>query len=305
MPDLKDEVQANLKDPEGLDPEVDGEDEVGEEVVEVVDDGEDEEEAGEGGEPSESERQATESGWKPKGDWDGEPDDWVSAQEFNRRGELLRKIHNQNRQIKQLDGVVNTLAKQQKKIFDAGYDKAKKELKSRLREAAKDGDDATADVIEDRLEQLEAQKAQDIQALTPSAPVAAVVPEFSSWVERNQWFTKYPEMRGYAEGIGMKYAAENSEKTNIEVYDYVTRTVKAKFPERFGMVTKKVEKKTGSPVEGSGDLNSGRGRALGGTVVRVALSAEEKAVARTLISTGIYKNMNEYAADLKKYGAKS
>ena len=297
--DVKTEVQAGLTEPdEGLEVAPDDVEE-----VEIVEEKEEKEDTGE--EASESELQARDAGWRPKDEWDGAAEDWVSADEFNRRGELLRKIHNQNRQIKQLDGVVTTLAKQQTKIFDTGYDKAKRELRSRLREATKEGDDATADVIEERLEQLETQKAADTRELTPVPQQAQVVPEFAGWVARNDWFVKHPEMRAYAEVIGMRHAQENINLSNTDVYDYVTKQVRTKFPERFGMTTKKVAAKVGSPVESSGDVNSGHRRDDGSGVTRVVLNAEEKAVGRALISTGIYKNMNEYAADLKKYGAKS
>ena len=285
---------------------VDDEDIGSSEEIEIVEEEEPEEEESSDDsetEYSDAEQSAMQSGWRPREEWDGDPDEWVEAREFNRRGELLKKIHNQNRQIKQLDGVVNTLANQQKKIFSAGYDKAKRELKAQLREATKEGDDATADAIEGRLEELEEAAQQDAVALEVAKPKQPeVAPEFVPWVERNQWFTKYPEMRAYAETIGVQYAQSHPETTNSEVYSYITREVKTRFPERFGMANKKVGKKPGSPVEGSDDLvNTRQG---GNTVVRVALTSEEKEVGRTLVKRGLYKNMNEYAADLKKFGVK-
>lgn len=283
------------------------EEEAPEEVeIEAEDEGEDTSSTEDEDGPSEEEHIAQQSGWRPKDEWDGDPDEWIPAREFNRRGELLRKIHNQNRQIKQLDGVVTNLAKQQKKIFDAGYEKAKRELKSRLRAATQEGDDSLAEAIEERLESLEEQKVEDTQGLEAPEQKKTqpeVAPEFVPWVNRNQWFVKYPEMRAYAEQIGMQYAANNPAATNSTVYDYITKTVKSKFPERFGMPTKKTVK-PGSPVEGSEGVNSGRGRAGETSMTRVALTSEEKDVGRTLVKRGLYKNMNEYAADLKKYGVK-
>ena len=306
MSETKDTVQDELKklESEGDDG---GEDE-GEEVVVVDDEEGDDADDGEGGggeEPQHSAQEDTamQSGWRPKEEWDGDPDEWVDAREFNRRGELLRKIHNQNRQIKQLDGVVNTLANQQKKIFSAGYEKAKRELKSQLREATKEGDDATAEVIENRLEELEEAARKDAVALATAEPKRPeVAPEFVPWVQRNQWFVNHPEMRAYAETIGVQYASTHPETTNSEVYNYITREVSKRFPEKFGMAGKKTGKKPGSPVEGSDNLTGIRGSSQGAS--RVSLTAEEKSVGRTLVQRGLYKNMNEYAADLKKFGVK-
>ena len=272
-----------------------------EELVEVIEEESEEVEVEEteSEEMSESERQARESGWKPKDEWEGDPDEWVSSGEFNRRGELLRKIHNQNRQLKQLDDVVTTLAKQQKQIFEAGYAKAERELKSQLREANKEGDDATAEAIEERMEALKKQREEDLKAVdvkvTPSQP--QVAPEFEGWVQRNQWFIKNPALRAYAENIGIAHAEKNKEKSNSEIYQYVTDEVKKRFPEEFGMTTTP-KKKVGSPVLSGGTSGASQ-------TVRVALTQEEKAVGRALVEKGIYKNMNEYATDLKKFGVKN
>ena len=299
-----------LTDEESQDEEVteDVEDD-GEETVEVIEEADETVEVEDTTDSprSESEIQARESGWKPKDEWDGDPTEWVSAEEFNRRGEYLRKIHNQNRKIKQLDDVVGTLAKQQKKIFEAGYDKAKRELKSALREANKEGDDATAEAIEGKIEQLDEQRKVDIAAVEikvdPKQP--DVAPEFAGWVQRNQWFIKKPALRSYAEHIGLAYAGENPLKTNTEVYQYVTTEVKKRFPEEFGIVVIPQKKKHGSPVVGSSDLTSGKRGSDSTSVVRVSLTSEEKAVGRALVDKGIYKNINEYATDLKKFGVKN
>ena len=315
-------IDAKLKD-KGLNVEdtdndeedtEEGEEDVEEVVVEDEEDGEeveveDSDSDTDDAEWSEEESQALESGWKPQDKWEGDPDEWVTAKQFNRNGEYLRKIHNQNRKLKQLDEVVGSLAKQQKKIFDAGYDKAKRELRSALREANKEGDDATAEALENRMEQLEAQRQADLKVIPVQESQASTeqqpAPEFISWVKRNDWFIKNSALRSYAENIGLSHAQLNPQKTNVEIYQYVTDEVKKRFPEEFGTVMKTpLKKKPGSPVVGSGDLTSGKGRGPSGGTVRVSLSAEEKTVGRMLVDKGEYKNLNEYAADLKKFGVK-
>ena len=289
-----------------------GSDDLGEEVI-VEDDGGEEvlveedntPQGGQAGNVSEEEIAARQSGWKPQEEWDGDPEDWVTAKQFLRNGEYLRKIHNQNRKIKELDTVVGTLAKQQKKIFDAGYEKAKRELKNAYRAASREGDDETAEMIERRMDELETQRQEDLKVLEvkeeQQKQVPQVAPEFASWVQRNDWFVKFPEMRAYAEMEGIQHARQHPEKTNVEIYAFVTNEVRKRFPERFGTM-KKQEKKAGSPVTGAGDLTALRKGT--GNQVRVSLSAEEKAVGRSLVQRGVYKDMNEYAADLKKMGVK-
>jgi len=279
----------------------------GEGEVEVVEEESEEVEIDESTtEISADEQLARDSGWKPQDEWDGAPEDWVSARQFNRNGEYLRKIHNQNRKIKQLDEVVGTLAQQQKKIFEAGYDKAKRELKMQLREANKEGDDASAEALEERMEQLEKQRTEDLAAVNikveqEQPPIA---PEFTTWVQNNKWFISNVPLRKYAETIGTEFAQKNPQRTNVEVYQYVTAEVKKRFPEEFGTVQKSPKKKIGSPVVGGNDLSSGN-RGNSAASVRVSLTPEEKAVGRALMDKGMYKTMNEYATDLHKFGVKN
>jgi len=112
-----------LTDEESQDEEVteDVEDD-GEETVEVIEEADETVEVEDTTDSprSESEIQARESGWKPKDEWDGDPTEWVSAEEFNRRGEYLRKIHNQNRKIKQLDDVVELWPSNKRKSLKLG-----------------------------------------------------------------------------------------------------------------------------------------------------------------------------------------
>jgi hypothetical protein len=134
--------------------------------------------------------------------------------------------------------------------------------------------------------------------LEPAQP--PVAPEFEQWVQNNKWFITKPELRAYAEHVGMAHASKNPQKTNTEIYQYVTQEVKKHFPEEFGTMAK--AQKRGSPVLSGGQLVRSSAPAHQG---RVALSAEEKAVGRALVAKGIYKNINEYATELKKFGVKN
>ena len=43
---------------------------------------------------------AREKGWRPKDEWEGDPDDWRPAKQFLEWGEMRSTIKNQNTQIK-------------------------------------------------------------------------------------------------------------------------------------------------------------------------------------------------------------
>ena len=58
-----------------------------------------EEEPLEAVEPSDEETVARAAGWRPKEEFDGDPNQWVDAGEFNRRAPLFEKINNQNKEL--------------------------------------------------------------------------------------------------------------------------------------------------------------------------------------------------------------
>ena len=46
-------------------------------------------------------KQAREMGWRPKEEWEGEPEKWRDAKEFVERGELYGKIDSVGRELKE------------------------------------------------------------------------------------------------------------------------------------------------------------------------------------------------------------
>lgn len=263
---------------------------------------------------SEIEQAAIEQGWRPKNEFSGDMTDWVDAKTFLRQGELLKTIHNQNRKLKKMEGVVGTMAKQQKKMFDAGYAKAKKELRERHRQAVRAEDDQTAEALEEQMDQLDARKAQVDRAAAAEAAQAQIEakapnPDFVAWVDRNQWFARHPAMKAYAEEQGFKFARENKGVSNSEVWAHVERVVKQKFPERFPdydpeedevEVRPRRTTRKSSAVEGDTTVRTRGTR----SVDRIELTPEEKTVARMLVKGGHYSSVEEYAKELKKFGVK-
>jgi len=55
-------------------------------------------------------------GWRPKEEYQGDPEKWVDAAEFLRRGELFSKIELQSKEIKQLKQTMTEFAKHHEKV---------------------------------------------------------------------------------------------------------------------------------------------------------------------------------------------
>ena len=108
---------------------------------------------------SAKEVEAQEIGWRPKDQWTGDPEDWVDARTFLRNGEFMGKIHNLNRQNKDLQTAVhdmkNMLSNAEKKCREAAI----AELKASKVQALHHGDYVKVADIDERI----AEAKEDIQ----------------------------------------------------------------------------------------------------------------------------------------------
>jgi len=198
-----------------------------EEVVEVVE------------QPSAEEEKATKDGWMPLDKWveAGNTDrDHRSAREFNDRGELLRKISEQNKHIQRVNQGMETLKGHNARVFEAAHAKAVEDLKQQHARAIEDGNLAKADQLVDKLTDAKAQMAvaaaQRVQAPQP-------VPELQEWRERNTWYDSDDDMRAFADVIGERYVQKQKGQVSTqEVLDYVETKVKDRFMKKEEVVRK-------------------------------------------------------------------
>ena len=79
---------------------------------------------------SPTEQKAMEAGWVPQDQWEGDPDQWRPAKEFVDRGELFKKIEDQNRTIKEFKRALDDLKGHHAKTRETEYARALQVLKS-------------------------------------------------------------------------------------------------------------------------------------------------------------------------------
>lgn len=63
--------------------------------------------------------EAIEQGWIPREEFDGDPDKFIDAAEFVRRGELFKKIESQSREVKQLRQALEAFKQHHSKVKEA------------------------------------------------------------------------------------------------------------------------------------------------------------------------------------------
>ena len=179
------------------------------------------------------EAKALDMGWRPKEEWDGDEADFIDAKEFVRRKPLFEKIEHQSKSIKQLTEAFEALKTHHTKVKESEYQRALKTLKEARREALREGETERALAYEDKIEEVELQKAEfDSDAAKVNVPVEQEAhPEFVAWKQRNGWYSKDNELRQFADTYGMSLAKQG--KSPQEVLDAVAQRVRKAFPEKF------------------------------------------------------------------------
>jgi len=177
------------------------------------------------------EAQAKEQGWRPKEEYEGDPEKWKPAKEFVERGELFGKIDSLGKELKETRKAMKMLQEHHTKVKEVEYKRAVDELKAlqkkHLEEGNSDGYLETTELLTDLKAE---QKSREVYAeVTPQQSD----PRFVSWVDANKWYSKDAEMREYADVVGMGYANKNPNLDPEDVLQYVTSQVKARFKEKF------------------------------------------------------------------------
>jgi len=231
------------------------------------------------------EEQARQQGWKPKEEYEGDPNKWRPAKEFVERGELFSKMESINKDLKDTRKALKMLQEHHTKVKETEYNNALKELKAlqkrHLEEGNSDGYLETTELLTDLKAE---QKAREVvQETAPAQPD----PRFVAWVNENRWYSSNQEMREFADTLGIGYRERNPDKDPEDILRYVTEQVRTKFKERFTNPNRNKP----SSVEGTS--------APAGKKDSFELTQEERKVMNAFVRTGAM-TAEEYINDLKK-----
>jgi len=194
------------------------------------------------------EEKALAQGWKPKTDFEGDPEDWRSARDFVERGELFGALNKAKAEL-------NAMKKVYQEVELKSYKKAIDDLKSLHKEAVHNGDVEEATKLVEEI----AEKHKKVPEVEAEIPVAA-----SEFLEKNNaWFnTKTSEnkaMRQYACDKEVELRTSNPHIDDHTLYMQVEKDVKSFFPHRF-------EKTTAPHVGTASDKAESRSTTKGKTV---------------------------------------
>ena len=231
------------------------------------------------------ELEAIDQGWIPKEEFDGDPDKFIDAPEFVRRGELFRKIESQSRELKQVRQAIEALRVHNTKVEEAAYQRALKALNEQRKQAFLDGEHEKAFALEEQIENVKAEKAQITQSQVQPVVDNEYTQQFQEWVARNSWYESDELMRGAADTLGVKL--HNEGLSPAEVLKRVEATIR----KRFAIDNRKPAAERDNAVEASS-------RSGGKPSEKFSMSDDERQIMKSIVATGVMTE-DEYIKQLK------
>lgn len=230
------------------------------------------------------EEEARAQGWKPLEEYEGDPDKWRGSKEFVERGELFGKIDTLGKELKETRKALKMLQDHHSKVKETEFTRAVNELKGLQKKHLEEGNSDEYLKTTELLTDLKAeQKAREVMSQQQTQQVD---PRFTAWSEKNAWYDKDPEMRQFADTLGLGYAQANPGLDPDEVLEYVTGQVKKTFKDKF----ENPNRTKPSAVEGSSNAQPKK--------EDVQLTDDERRVMNTFVRQGIMSK-EEYIAQVK------
>lgn len=235
------------------------------------------------------EQEAMAQGWRPKEEFEGDEDRFIDAGEFIRRGELFSKIDHQNKELKQLRLAMEQFKAHHAQTDQKAYERAVADLKKQRKEALAEGDVERYDHLDNSIDQLKEQREQEVvrQAQEAQRQVQQVDPQFTTWVNKNTWYTTDSIMAGAADRFGVELAKQGLPP--MEVLQRVEAKIKEEFPHKFSNPNRSKPGAVESP--------SPRGA---GNKSKFQPSEMEKRIGQNLVRAGAFAKIEDYYAELEK-----
>lgn len=239
-------------------------------------------------------------GWKPQEEWEGNPEDWVDAKQFNKNGEYIDHIKSlssdhkkSQKQIAKLERELSILAEHHSKVAKIEYEKAMKDLKDLKKEALANLDADRVMEIDDRIEELRESRIQEPKAQRQEPQSYNDV--VNTWVESNPWYNSDQILRAAANGLVQEILAQDPDrKQDIDgVLEEVSKQLKVEFPNKFGTQRTRT---TSSVIEPG---NDGKKQT---TSYSRRLTAEQRRFAQRFVDRGAIASIEEYAKQMHDIG---
>jgi hypothetical protein len=229
-------------------------------------------------------------GHVPQDVFRGDPDNWVDAEEFVRRGEnhmgiVKSRLSRTEQALEDMRKQNASLTKVITERFNKEHEQGEMHLRSKRKEALEAGDGEAFERYDKALNDHQANKPEVEQPADGQPQVAPEVQAMTeAFMSRNTWYGQNQEMTEYAEFIGTKLNQAGIQ--GQQFFEQLETRVKQAFPANGGRGRQQV---------------AGQRRPTGGKKVisAASLNNEERAAGEYLVREGSFKSLDDYAKALK------
>ncbi len=234
------------------------------------------------------EQAAIEKGWKPKEEYEGDPERWRSAEVFLALDEPLKRIEHQSKEMKALRNALEAFKEHHTKVEASAFDRALKALQTERKQAMIDGDTDKVFELEEQAEQVKEQKrALAVEAAKPVVQdVPQLNPEFIAWQNKNSWYQSDKSMTAVADTFGKELHTQGF--SPAQVLKKVEEKIREEFPHKF---------KNPASIKPNAVESSTRSGSKGN--VNFSMSDEETQIMKKILKVGGITEA-QYKAELKR-----
>jgi len=233
-----------------------------------------------------AETKASDRGWRPQDEWEGEPQDWISAEVFNARGELMDIISSQSKQIKgykkSVDDIKGHMAAREERVRQ----ETKADLLAQKVVAMEEQNHEEVVKLEEKIKDADA-----IKSVEPTPPANPIAEYFEgTWLSKNEWYNdpSKEEQVVAADMAGQQYMQSYPDASPEALFTYVDKVINKQFG------------KAKAPAKSAVASSDGTGRSKGksGSKAQIAaLTKMERKTGEQFARQGLM-TLEEYAADI-------
>jgi len=263
------------------------------------------------GEMTPNQEKAMSSGWRPEDEWEGEPDDWVDAKEFNLRGELMGRISKQTKQIggyetklADMGQAIKDLTDHNRKMAEIDRDSAIRSLNRQKAEAMDEQDSAKVIAIDSEIDQLKRVTFDEPMEAPPQAQQPLQEPpEVTAWLAdpKNSWYHSDPILRGVADSVARQVYSENPQGAVVDHLVEVENRMKND-PKLSAMFEGTDYRPNGGKSRSTVNSPKSGSRKAKSKVQASDMNEGQREIAKRFVAQGIFENEQEYAVQLAELG---
>lgn len=179
------------------------------------------------------EKKAIDSGWKPKDKFDGDEEEFISAREFIKNGELIGEIRNLRGELKQQSSSFETRLQNVNLLHQQQLNTELTSLKKQQRQAAEAADVEKFDDLSKQIEDVHVKASQTVAPQQGNSDPLGQDPDMQNWRQKNPWIKDgtQPAKRIYAENLCAAYIQNNPSHSVAQMLGAVDQEISRQFPQ--------------------------------------------------------------------------